>query len=164
MICRGREKHRFDAVIHVDKRDIPIKCRFCKAKAARSDRYVLRGFSAREEAARAQAFVAPCVYKGPDGTLRFPGHSHSSETKRLEARGFQRIELNTTSKIRQFEASMNKTENAKYREFVAARDASFTARQKSSRDELRAAISTGRMVMVDSDHDARAIAKLTGNH
>jgi hypothetical protein len=99
----------------------------------------------------AAPFKAPVVYEAKDGTFRYPGADHSSETKRLERMGMKRIELNTTHAIRKFEKRVNDLENSKHRQFIAGQNAVFAARQKAGRDELRQAISTGRMRMRDSD-------------
>lgn len=149
--CKNKKTpHVFDVLLPVDRRDEPQKCRFCKSTATR-ERIVLRGFSAREEAARAQAFAAPVVYKAKDGTYRFPGATNSKETQRLDRLGYERIELKDTRSIRRFEKSMNEIEGTKHRQFIAGQNALLAAKSKAHRDEFRQAIATGRMVMVDSE-------------
>lgn len=131
--CRGKDNHVFDELLPVDRRDDVIKCRFCRAKASR-ERIVLRGFSAREEQARAQSFTPPVVYKAKDGTYRFPGSPNSKETRRLEARGFERVELRDTRSIRKFESEMNTLERQKYQAFQAGRERLYRDQRKISRD------------------------------
>lgn len=152
----GRE---FEQLVALGTERVPCRCGKKRCIAKRDEVIRLRGYSVRNGGSHAQGFKAPVIYRDAKGSIRYPGHANSSETKRLEKLGFQRVEMTSIADIRRFEASINKDERRKYDNFIAAKDARFNAQQKASRDELRAAIATGSMVMVDSDRNSPTYGK-----
>lgn len=148
----------FEGVVAVGTQATPCRCKKKRCIASRDEIVRLRGHSNRF-AVDAAPFKAPVVFRAKDGTYRFPGSTNSKETKRLERMGMERIELNTTSKIRRFERQMNAMENTKHQQFIAGQNAVFYAKQKESRDAMRAAIATGRMVMVDSEKGSKTYGR-----
>lgn len=150
----------FEQVVPIGTEEVSCRCDEKKCIANRDEIIRLRGYSVKYGGSHAQAFSPPVIYMNAKGEMRFPGHSESKETKRLEKLGFERKELKTIHEIRKFEASMNQKERVKYDRFITAKNARFAAQQRPNRDELRQALATGRMVMRDAETGEKYVGEI----
>lgn len=82
--------------------------------------------------------VAPVtVFKGPDGTFRFPGDANGLSAKNYEKQGFERIEIRGAAEMRRFEKAMNQHEYSRASRRVEGMQRMREARERELRGHLR---------------------------
>jgi len=112
------------------------------------------------------------VFRGPDGTFRFPGDAHGASAARYAREGFERIELRGHADVRRFEKVMNAHEYSRAARRVEHQQQFREQREKHLRGELRQQMQSmsergrdfARLVMRQNDHKPRERAQDANFH
>lgn len=103
------------------------------------------------------------VFRGPDGTFRFPGDANGASAARYARDGFERIELRGHADVRRFEKVMNAHEYSRAARRVEHQQQFREQREKHLRGELRQKMQSmsergrelARVVMRENDRKPR---------